>query len=173
MELIIIFTILFYMLSTAAYFSYLFLQKNYLHRSGFCLLGVGFVCHSVFIGYEFATSGLLPVHNLHETLLLVGWTIAGVFLMVQYKFNLKVLGIYAAPLATLVIVISSQLPREPSQVKNIFNSFWLILHVMIIFIGEASFALACGAGVLYLIQENAIKTKIMVFFQTSSFAGAD
>jgi cytochrome c-type biogenesis protein CcsB len=35
---------------------------------------------------------------------------------------------------------------------------------VVIFIGEASFALACGLGVLYLIQENSIKTKKHRFF---------
>jgi len=34
MEILIIFTVLFYMLSTAAYFVFLFLQKNYTQRIG-------------------------------------------------------------------------------------------------------------------------------------------
>jgi cytochrome c-type biogenesis protein CcsB len=40
----------------------------------------------------------------------------------------------------------------------------LILHVTVIFVGEAGFALACGLGILYLLQENAIKTKKQRFF---------
>ena len=164
MELLIIITILFYMLSTAGYFAYLFLQKNFLHLVAFYLLMAGFLCHSAVIGYGFVRSGHIPVHNLYETLSMAGWAIAGVFLIFQYKFKLKILGIYAAPLATLVMIIASQLPREPVQVKNIFKSFWLIVHIITIFIGEASFALACGVGLLYLIQEHAIKSKHHGFF---------
>lgn len=37
-------------------------------------------------------------------------------------------------------------------------------HIITVFIGEAAFALACGAGLLYLIQEHAIKTKNHGFF---------
>jgi len=163
-ELLIIITIFFYMLSTAKYFAYLFIQKNFLQRVAFYLLMAGFLCHSVVIGYGFVRLGQIPIHNLSETLSIAGWAIAGVFLIFQYKFKLKILGIYAAPLATLVMVIASQLPREPEQIKNIFKSFWIVVHVITIFIGEASFALACGVGLLYLIQEHAIKSKHHGFF---------
>ncbi|MDM8552271.1 c-type cytochrome biogenesis protein CcsB [Desulfobacterales bacterium HSG2] len=164
MEVLIIITILFYMLSTAGYIAYLFLQKDYLNRSGYYLLAAGFFCHSAALIYGFVRSGHLPVYTLHETLFMAGWTIAGVFLVFQYKFNVKVLGAYAAPLATIVMLISSQLPREPAQAKNIFNSFWVSFHVIVIFIGEAAFALACGVGLLYLIQEYSIKNKSHGFF---------
>ena len=164
MEIVIIITIFFYMLSTAGYLAYLFLQKNYLQRAAFYLLMSGFLCHSAIICYGFVKSGHIPINNLRETLFIAGWTVAGVFLIIQYKFNLKILGIYAAPLATFVMVIASQLPREPVQIKNIFKSFWLIVHVITIFIGEASFALACGVGLLYLIQEHSIKSKHHGFF---------
>ncbi len=163
MELVII-TIVLYMLSTAAYLAYLFIQKNYLHETGCCLLAVGFFCHSAIIAYGFAKSGTFPVQNLHETLSLAGWAIAGAFLAFQYKFNLRILGVYAAPLATVIMIVSSQLPKEPVQVKSIFNNFWLIFHVLVIFMGEAAFALACGVGFLYLIQESSIKSKSHGFF---------
>ncbi|MDM8526434.1 c-type cytochrome biogenesis protein CcsB [Desulfococcaceae bacterium HSG8] len=162
--ILIIVTILFYIFSTAAYAAYLFFQKNYLHKAGCCLMAGGFFCHSGFLGYSIATSGYLPVHNLHGTLSLAGWSVAGIFLIFQYRFNLKVLGIYAAPLVTLIMVISSQLPAEPSQIRDILNNFWMFFHVIVIFMGEASFALACGVGLLYLIQEHSIKNKSHGFF---------
>jgi cytochrome c-type biogenesis protein CcsB len=61
-------------------------------------------------------------------------------------------------------VIVSRLPDAPAQTAGIFKSFWLVSHVTVIFIGEAAFALACGVGILYLTQENAIKTKRHRFF---------
>jgi cytochrome c-type biogenesis protein CcsB len=163
-ELLIIITIFFYMLSTAKYFAYLFLQKNFLQRIAFYLLMAGFLSHSAYIGYGFVKLGQIPIHNLYETLSIAGWAIAGVFLIFQYKYRLKILGIYAAPLATLIMVIASQLPREPVQINSILKSFWIVVHVITIFIGEASFALACGVGLLYLIQEHAIKSKHHGFF---------
>jgi cytochrome c-type biogenesis protein CcsB len=157
-------TLFLYILSTAGYIAYLFLQKAYLQRIGYALLFVGFLFHTLTIGYGFVESDHIPVGNLRETLCMAGWAVAGVFLIIQYRYNIKILGIYAAPFIAFTMVIVAQLPDEPTQTQTIFKSFWLISHVIVIFIGEAAFALACGIGLLYLLQENAIKTKRHRFF---------
>jgi hypothetical protein len=43
MEILIIFAILFYMVSTVAYFAFLFLQRNYAQRIGYFLIMAGFL----------------------------------------------------------------------------------------------------------------------------------
>ncbi|MBW2407860.1 MAG: cytochrome c biogenesis protein CcsA, partial [Deltaproteobacteria bacterium] len=164
MEPVFLAVIIFYILSTIGYLIYLFLQKDTLQKTGFYLLATGFLCHTVEIGIRFIQSGHFPVSNLHETLSLAGWTIAGVFLLFQYRFRLKILGIYAAPLITFVMVIAARLPNVPGEAKSILNNLWLVTHVITIFVGEAALALACGAGLLYLLQENAIKSKQRGFF---------
>ena len=164
MEFLLILTILCYLFSSAAYCAYLFLQKDYLQRSGYFILTAGFIWHTAYLIHRVYDTGHLPVGNLPETLSLAGWAIAGLFLAIYAKFNLKILGIFAAPLAALIMIIVSQLPGETSQATNLFKNFWLISHVVAIFIGEAGFALACGLGLLYLIQENAIKAKKRRFF---------
>ena len=87
MEILIILTILFYMLSSAAYCAYLFLQKNVLQRSGYLILAAGFLCHTAGLIYRIVGTGNLPIGNLHETLSLAGWSIAGLFMIIQIKFN--------------------------------------------------------------------------------------
>lgn len=152
------------MLSTIGYLIYLFLQKDYLQKTGFYLLAAGFLFHTVELGFQFIQSGHFPVSNLHETLSLAGWTIAGVFLLFQHRFGLKILGVYAAPLITFAMLIAARLPDVPKETGNLLNSLWLVTHVVAIFFGEAALALACGAGLMYLLQENAIKSKHRGFF---------
>jgi cytochrome c-type biogenesis protein CcsB len=164
MEVLIIVTILLYMLSAAGYFAYLFFQENYLHRASYLLVLAGFFCHTLSIAYNGITSRGFPVRNLHETLSIAGWTVAGFFLVFQSRFKLKVLGIYAAPLIALIMFAVAQVPNTPTQEQSIFKNFWLISHVVTVFIGNAAFALACGIGILYLLQERAIKTKNPGFF---------
>ena len=164
MEPIFLLVIICYLLSTIGYLLYLFFQKDYLQKTGFYILAFGFLCHTVQIGYRFIQIGQFPVGNFHETLSFAGWTIAGVFLMFQYKFDLKILGVFVAPFITFMMIIAARVPDVPEETGSILKSLWLVTHVVAIFIGEAALALACGAAVLYLLQENAIKSKHPGFF---------
>ena len=84
MEAIIYVSISLYLLSTAGYFAYLFIQKDYLQRTGLFLLLVGFLFHTLNIVYGFIKVGYLPVSNMHETLSFAGWAVAVVFLLIQF-----------------------------------------------------------------------------------------
>jgi cytochrome c-type biogenesis protein CcsB len=163
MELLTIITVLCYLISTVGYVAYLFKQYDRFFKAGFYLLIAGFVCHTLAVGYAYVISGHIPAHNLSGTLLVTGWVVSGVFIVFQYKFRLKVLGIYVAPLLTLVVFIASKLPNTPLLTKNVFNSFWLVFHIITAFVGDAAFALACGVGLFYLAQERAIKMKFRGF----------
>lgn len=156
--------LLFYLLGTAGYVLYLFLQQDRLHQAGCALLGAGFGCNLLAIIHEFAVSSRFPVGNFQETLSVAACALSGLFLAFQYKYRLRVLGLFAAPLAALTMAVSSRLPGGPSHNEIVFNNFWIIFHVVVIFIGNAAFALACGAGILYLMQESAIKGKRHGFF---------
>lgn len=164
MEQLIFIAILFYTVSASMYLTHLFFQKDPLNRIGYYLLIAGFLCHTAAVGYGTVVSGHIPVYNLRGTLVIAGWAIAGVFILFQYKLNLKILGIYAAPLATLIIIVAFLLPNTTLPSKNIFNGFWFMVHIFTIFVGQASLALACGVGLFYLVQEHAIKNKIRGFF---------
>lgn len=163
-QLFIIAGTIVYLFSTACYFAYLFIQKSWLHRLGHRTLGGGFICHTALIVTGYIQSGHMPVQNLHETLTFAGWALVGVFLVFQFRFRLRVLGLFAAPLATLIMAVVSLTPSGPHPEAEVFKSFWLISHVLFIFAGDAFFALACGIGILYLIQERAIKSKRPGFF---------
>jgi len=164
MKIFIIITVLMYLLSSAAYLAYLFLQKDRLYKIGYGLFSAGFFSHSIALALALITSGHLPAGNLPGNLLIAGWTLSAAFIFFHFKFKLKVMGIFAAPLAGLIMVLVYGLNWEPMPAETIFNNFWFVLHIITIFSGEAMFALACAAGILYLTQEHAIKTKQRGFF---------
>jgi len=164
MDSLIIITIIFYLLSTAGYVAYLFAQKNYFQKTAYCLIVAGFLCHFAVIILSFIKAGHIPAQNLHETLILLGWSIACVFIIFQNKFKVKIIGIYIAPLLFFLMILAAATPDKSVPATGIFKSFWLFSHIAAIFIGEAALALACGIGILYLIQEHAIKNKKRGFF---------
>lgn len=164
MEILFAGTIFLYMLSSGGYFLFLIFQKTILQKIGLALIIIGFACHTVTIGYDFISSGHIPANNLYETLSIAAWALAWVFLVFQYRFKLKILGIYAAPLISFILLWAYQLPQHPLEDQTILKSFWLVSHILLIFLGDAAFALACGVAILYLLQERAIKTKSRGFF---------
>lgn len=157
-------TLIVYSISLIGYFVYLFKQNNQIFKWSFFLLILGFLFHTATVIYSYVITGYIPANDLKGTLLIAGWIITGTFLAFQHKFQFKILGIYTAFLSTLIILIASQLQDVPAESKNIFNSFWLVSHIITIFIGYAAFALAGGAGLFYLFQEKALKQKTKGFF---------
>lgn len=172
MDFLVFLIILLYLLSALSYFIYLFYEKkDRLQQTGYVLLFAGFLVHCVRIGYQYTSgflshTGYLPVHSLHDTLSVASWSVAGVFLLLRYKFYLKILGFFAALLAAIIMIAAILVPgiSIPEKVNALYNSMWVAVHVVTIFIGEASLALAFGAGLLYLAQEHAIKAKKHGFF---------
>lgn len=164
MDIGILGTLALYSLSMATYIAFLFMQKKTMYRHGVWLLSAGFVVHTLSIGYGTYVSGYIPVNTLRDTLSFAAWAVAGVFLLFQYRYRLNVMGIIAAPLATVTMAVVVAMPATTIAAKPALKSLWLVSHVTFIFIGEAGMALACGLGVLYLIQEKAIKSKKPGFF---------
>jgi len=164
MEIFIVITVLMYLLSSAAYLTYLFLQRDLLHKIGYGLFAAGFFAHSMALVLALIKSGQLPAGSLPGNLLIACWALSAVFIYFQFRFRLKVMGIFAAPLACLIMIPVSGMHWAPMPARTIFNNFWFVLHIVTIFSGEAMFALACAAGILYLTQEHAIKTKQRGFF---------
>ncbi|MDY6989032.1 MAG: cytochrome c biogenesis protein CcsA [Thermodesulfobacteriota bacterium] len=164
MNLLFALTIICYLASSLGYQGYILFQKRPVQRIANIVLWVGFLCHTAVIGLQYFESGHVPVQNLHETLSTFGWAVVGVFLALQIKHQLLVLGALVAPLATLAVVIASMLPRPPVELAPLFKGLWRSLHLGTLIVGNAAFAIACFAGILYLVQERAIKDKKPGFF---------
>jgi cytochrome c-type biogenesis protein CcsB len=158
----------FYGVSMVLYFVYLIAQRDSFYNAGRYALTGGFLCHSVLLGLQIANCGHLPAFSLAQTLLVSGWALAGVFLALHRKLNLKFFGIYAAPLVLLMVLVALLLPDAPREnaagLMGQAGSIWLITHIFTIFIGDAALALAGGVGIFYLVQERAIKDKKRGFF---------
>jgi cytochrome c-type biogenesis protein CcsB len=155
---------LLYLLSSAGYTTYLFLQKNWLQRYAWYGFMAGFAFNLSAVFGTGVISGQLPVRNLHETLIMACLALSVAYILFYIRFRLRVLGVVVAPIAALILLTATLIPNDQVPGSNIYNSFWLVFHIVAIFSGEAAFALACSLGILYLLQENTIKNKHRGFF---------
>jgi len=164
MNILFALTMVCYVASSVGYQGYVLFQKRPIYRVASILLWVGFLCHTGVVALHVFKTGHVPVYNLQETLSTFGWAIVGVFLLLQIKVHLMVLGALVAPLATVVVIVASILPKPPVTLAPLLRSLWRTVHLGTLTVGLAAFAIAFLVGILYLIQENAIKEKNRGFF---------
>jgi cytochrome c-type biogenesis protein CcsB len=155
---------LFYLSGAVMYFLYLFFQKDSSQKTAFYLTCAGFALHFTGVGLTAYKINAIPVENLYQTLLIADLALAGIFIIFQSKLNLKILGVLITPVIVIMMAAAFIAPDTIVSKEPVLKGFWLVAHIIMIFMGEAALAMACGTGVLYLIQERAIKKKKRGFF---------
>ncbi|MCA1794555.1 MAG: cytochrome c biogenesis protein CcsA [Desulfotignum sp.] len=158
------FAFLLYGLSLAGYVFFLVYQKERIQKISAYLIAAGVLVHLAGTALWGAALGSLPVHNLVQSLSMAALAFGVMFLYVQYKYNLKMLGLFAAMILSGTMLAVLLLPDTRVVPNEILKGFWFYCHIFLVFTGDAALGLACGAGILYLLQEKGIKAKTRGFF---------
>jgi cytochrome c-type biogenesis protein CcsB len=155
---------LFYFFSLAGYLFFLFDQRDKIQKISFCLVSAAVGIHFLSILCAGVLTGKLPVNNMAQSLSMSALALGGMFLYFQYKFNLKILGLFASTLLSILMLAVMVIPDTPVAANEVLKGFWFVAHILLVFTGDAALGLACGAGILYLLQEKGIKAKAPGFF---------
>jgi cytochrome c-type biogenesis protein CcsB len=136
-------------------------KKNFMNQSGTYLTILAFICNSVGIilrwieSYEMGI-GHAPLSNLYESLVFFSWTIAIIYLNIEFRYKNKTIGAFAMPLAFISLAYAS-LPGVNNNIQPLIpalKSNWLIAHVFTCFLGYAGFAVAFGLSIMYFVKSN-------------------
>lgn len=157
-------TTMLYFMSMAGYLMFLFNQKSIVQKIAFYLISTAIVSHFISMMIYTIASGHAPIQNLSQSLSLAAFALGVMFLFFQYKVNLKILGVFVSVLLSAIMLAVLMIPDTPVEKSAVLNGFWFYSHIFLVFAGDATLALACGAGILYLLQEKGIKTKSPGFF---------
>jgi cytochrome c-type biogenesis protein CcsB len=147
------------LLAAGGFIVFIIKQQERVFRLCLGVLVAGFVCHTLFLGHRYYLLGTAPVLDFKSALSFFSWSIILAYLLLQSKFRLRVLGSFVAPFAAFLMIISSTIPGNEGAVKPVFKSLWLTVHVATVFLGNGLFAIAFLAAIMYLLQENQIKSK--------------
>ncbi|MEW6266380.1 MAG: c-type cytochrome biogenesis protein CcsB [Thermodesulfobacteriota bacterium] len=148
-----------YLLSTAGFLVFIVRRNKTAAAGATWLMAAGFGLQTAALAFQTSSLGQIPVLTLPQALGFSGWALTGGCLLLFWKFRLPVLGAFASPLATALVLIGSAQKETLAGVTPTFQSLWLTLHLGSIFSGYAFFGLAFLAGVMYLLQERQIKAK--------------
>ena len=101
--------------------------------------------------------GHAPFSNLYESLAFFAWIIALIYLIIERKFENRIVGAFSIPIACLALAYAALKPGITSDIQPLIpalKSNWLIAHVITCFIGYASFAISFGVSSMYLIKQG-------------------
>ncbi len=122
---------------------------------------VGIVLRTLELGRTSEFFMPVPVTNTYETLAFFSWAIPLFYLFFEWRYKTKVVGVFVTGIAFILIALASS-PIIDNQVRPLvpaLQSYWLVVHVFFTLIGEALFAVAFGAGVLFLVLKGRPSTQ--------------
>lgn len=137
----------------------LYLLKPWRHSPvlGRALVGAGVGLHAVGLWFLFIEQGGRPV-GLAQAFSFTALLLMTIFLVVDLRYRVPVLGAFLTPIALAVLVPGMVLGAEGAFPEALTRPL-LPLHVAVALAGLAAFAGAAGIGGVYLLMERQMKGK--------------
>ena len=151
-----------YLISSLGYLIFATSQNRMLGTLSTSLLMIGLLIHSGGLLFRWVEThqtgyGYVPLSNMYESLIFFSWTIVLVYLILEFKYRQKIIGVFVTPFAFLAIALTSIIPGIDSKITPLvpaLQSNWLAIHVITCFLGYASFAVSFGISILYLVKDG-------------------
>jgi HemX protein len=124
----------------------------------FFAVGLGFIFQTAFLSVRGHDVGRCPITNLFEVIVFVAWSVALFYIVIGPSYRLSLMGAFTAPLVALLQLFALIAPIDHRHPVKLPPNSWLEFHASMSLVAYGAFALACIAGVMYLIQERQLKT---------------
>src|SRR5204862_7771181 len=129
-----------------------------LGRFNFLAIGLGFIFQTAFLSIRGHELHRCPVTNLFEVLIFLAWSVALIYMVIGPAYRLSLMGAFTAPLVFLIQTLALLAPIDVRHPAKLPANAWLEFHASVSIVAYGAFALACVAGVMYLLQERQLKT---------------
>lgn len=120
---------------------------------------IGFISNLGYFITRWIAAGHAPVSNLYEFTTAFGMMVVASFILIYFIYKTPALGLFALPIAILIISYASMFPREISPLIPALKSYWLTVHVITAALGESILAISAVAGFIYLLKNIDLKKK--------------
>jgi len=133
-------------------------RKRLLTRGAVAAAVAGFAVHTAAISQRWNEAGRFPAVGLHDGTSLLAWLIELVYLMTYVRRGFDALGLVAYPAAFVLVMVAALVPPAPDT-DPLLNSVFFPVHVTLAFLGYAALFVAFAMGLLYLVQEQELKSR--------------
>ncbi len=127
-------------------------------RSNFIAIIAGFLLQTAFLAVRGQALGRCPLTNLFEVFIFMAWSVALIYMLVGPTYRLSLMGAFTAPLVLVIQTLALLAPIDRPPPPKMAVNPWLEFHASMSIVAYGAFALACIAGLMYLLQERQLKT---------------
>jgi ABC-type uncharacterized transport system permease subunit len=127
-------------------------------RFNFAAMALGAAAQGWYLSLLGARLHACPIGTLPEILIFLGWSIALIYLVIGPTYRLSLMGAFTAPLVLFLQIVAIVLPAEPSRPPHAPNP-WVEAHAALSLVAYGAFGLACIAGLMFLVQEDQLKSR--------------
>jgi ABC-type transport system involved in cytochrome c biogenesis permease subunit len=124
---------------------------------GFTAAGV--LAHTLYIGQRALSDRICPLTTSYDSLLVLSWVLAVIYLFVHWHYPRVTVGIFALPLILGLIAFSAFLGNEGHRVLEGWARIWGPIHGALLAAGAIAVFVGFVAGVMYLVQSRRLKAK--------------
>ena len=156
----VIFLWIAYLLYAAAFAVFLaqfFSKSARLNRVGLVVAAVGLVCHTVAIITRGVSAGHVPFVGAYESLVMVSWSIALVWHVLESFTKLRAIGLYVMPVVLVLLTIAWVEYKPPVGLAPALRSDIVVLHVIVMLTAIGCLYVAGGAAIIYLVEESLLR----------------
>ena len=157
-----------YTVAMSLFLGYVITRRESLSRAAGFAIWSGVVLHVISLVLRTLAARVIPEHrfyvpwsNWFESFSFFSLVIAVTFLIIEWRRGMPILGAFVSPVifATMTTAVHSPFGTEIPSLAPALQSYWMAIHVPVMFISYAAFAHAFAVGLAYLIQENQLKSK--------------
>lgn len=179
----------------AAFMSYaarLAVQKLRLDRAATALASLGVAAHTAYLVTRWIAAGQIeilsrestgdlltstdrfwfmvshpPYTNLFDALNFVAWAMMVCYLIIERKWGLRIVGVLAVALALVAMGEASLVTdKQIEPLVPALQSYWILIHVGMLFVSYSLFTLGAVCALLYLVRTGT-KSAVMGFVQAA------
>ncbi len=132
------------------------------YRAGgfnFWTIALGFIFQTAFLTVRGEAIGRCPLTNLFEVFIFLAWSVTLIYLLIGPAYRLSLMGAFTAPFVFGLQTLALLAPVDRPHPRFSSPSPWLEIHAAVSLVAYGAFALACVAGLMYLVQERQLKSR--------------
>lgn len=144
------------LLITTIYYwvNFIFFSKKYSNNFGIYGLTIANSCIFLQLCLRWLQSGHFPLSNLYDSLLFLSWGLLFLFIFLEKRIQLDLLGIIISPTILCIVAFTDfSLPEDLQKIKPLvpaLQSNWLLMHVTVMIFSYAALILGSLLSISYI-----------------------